>query len=277
MGTNRPLRLGFIGAGNIASAVVEGFCMAQAPSETSCESHDETLCEIWVSPRNEVKAKRLAERFPHVTRASSNQDVLDQCDIVFIALRPTVAPSVLEGLTFRPDHTVVSLVPLIPKDTLATLVHPAPRVYKALTLPYVARHLGEIPYYPQDPSIEPLLSRLCKPVPMANERELHLLWATTGLISLFYALMQATQGWCVEGGTDPEVARRYTASMYASLAQIAASSDLSFQTLASEAATPGGLNEMALRMMQGGTMFPDFRQTIDAILERFGEAPVEAS
>jgi pyrroline-5-carboxylate reductase len=109
-------------------------------------------------------------------------------------------------------------------------------------------------------------------MPVPTERELHLLWAVTGLISPFYAQMEAVQGWCVAAGADPEAAKRYTASMYASLASLAEQrTGTGFRELAREAATPGGMNEMALGMTGRGSALPDLRDALDAILERFGE------
>lgn len=260
---NAPVRLGFIGTGNIASAVAEGFCTSGLD------------CRILVSPRNAEKSSALAARFPQVRRAASNQDVLDGSDVVVLAVRPNVAPDVAAGLRFREDHTVLSLIPVIHHEVVSRLVAPARRVFKVLPLSFVARHRGLVPYFPKDADVEALVAHLAEPLPVKDQRELHLLWAITGLISPFYALMSATQAWCVAGGADPEASRRYTASMYAALAGLAEAKDSpDFHELATEAATPGGLNEMALKLMQAGTAFPDLRKALDAILARFGEKPV---
>lgn len=253
-------RLGFLGTGNIASAVVEGFSTCARPPA------------ITVSPRNEAKSRGLAERWPNVHRAGSNQEVLDGTDLVFIALRPALAPEVLPGLHFRPDQTIVSLIPLVTRAGMQALVQPASRVFKALPLPYVARHLGQIPYFPPDAETASLLANLCEPLPVQSERELHRLWAITGLISLFYALLEATRAWSVGHGAGEDVSKRYTASMFASLARLAEEGE-PFDILAAEAATPGGLNEMALRMMKEGSMFTDHAAALDAILARFGPDP----
>ena len=68
------------------------------------------------------------------------------------------------------------------------------------------------------------------------------------------------------------------ASMYACLASLAErKAGVGFDALAREAATPGGLNEMALEMIEAGTTFPDLRRALDAILARFGEGPVRGA
>ena len=259
---NGTLRLGFIGTGSIASAVVEGFCTSGRP------------CRILLSPRNEQKGAALAGRFDQVQRAATNQEVLDRSEVVVLALRPGVAAETLKRLRFREDHTVLSFIALQPLQALAMAVRPARRAYKVLPLPYVAMHLGLVPFYPADEGVAACLGLLGEPMPLGDERELHLLWAVTGLISAFYAQMEAIQAWCTAGGADPETCRRYTASMYASLAGMAAHQSGSFAELAREAATPGGLNEMALSMIREGATFPDLKRALDAILARFGEHPV---
>ena len=263
MSATPSIRLGFIGTGNIVSAVVEGFCTSGSP------------CRILVSPRNEQKGRNLAERFPQVTRAGSNQEVLDHSDVVLLGVRPGVAPELMAQLRFRADQTILSFIPVIPLRTLAGMAGPARRVFKVLPLPYVAKHLGLVPFFPADGAVADLVRPLGEPMPVRDERELHLLWAVTGLISPFYAHMELIRAWCAAGGADPAVSKRYTASMYASLAALAESPDSGdFAALAQEAATPGGMNEMALRMTREGTTYPDLRRCLDAILERFGEPPV---
>ncbi len=260
MAESNSRRLGFLGTGNLVSAVVEGFCTSAQPPA------------ILVSPRNEAKSRNLAERWPNVRRAGSNQDVVDGSDIVFIGLRLAVALEVLPQLRFRPDQTVVSLIPVLPYARTLALVQPASRVFRALCLPYVAKHFGQIPHFPAGDGAAEVLAGLCEPLPMRSERELHRLWAITCLISTYYALLQATHAWCVDGGARPEVAHSYTVSMFDSLTRMA-EGGAPFDHLAAEAATTGGLNQWALRNMQAGTMFPDYRATLDAILERFGPDP----
>jgi len=261
--TNDPLGIGVIGVGSIASALVEGLCSGAA-------------CRILLSPRNEAKGRSLEARFPQARRAGSNQEVLDQCGTVFLTLRPGVAAEELRTLRFREDHCVLSCIPLIPLDDLAALAAPARRVAKVLPLPYVARRQGLVPFFPAGEEVAARLRPLGEPMPARDERSLHLLWAATGLIAPFYAMMETVRAWCAAGGADPEAARRYTASMFGCLANLAEpQGSPGFAELAREAATPGGLNEMALRMLREGSTFPELGAALDAVLARFGEPPVE--
>ncbi len=93
------MKLGFIGTGEITSSIVTGLGSSVAMPHS-----------IRLSPRNTAIAKQLANRFNGVSISSCNQEVLDHCDTIVIAVRPQVARDVLSELHFRPDHQVVSLV-----------------------------------------------------------------------------------------------------------------------------------------------------------------------
>src|SRR3546814_5110849 len=90
MTDSTPARLGFIGTGTIAAAIVAGLAL----------SGEEP---ILLSPRNADIAARLSARFSHVGVANDNQAVLDQTDLVILAVRPPIADSVLEDLKFGHD------------------------------------------------------------------------------------------------------------------------------------------------------------------------------
>lgn len=249
-------RLGFIGTGSIASALVEGF------------SSGAQAFPVLVSPRNEARSRNLEQRWPNVRRAGSNQDVLEGSDVVFIALRAPAAGEVVPRLDFRADQRVISLIPVIPHAQILDWVQPASQVFKALPMPFVARHLGQIPYFPAGEGAAAVLGHLCEPLPMQQERDLIRFITATTVTSTFYSFMQAVHDWCVAGGIPPESAKSYLASYFSALTRMA-EGEPTFAALAAEAATPGGLNELALRRMQGGTMFPDLDATLAAVLERF--------
>ncbi len=88
------MRLGFVGTGTIASAMVIGL---RAAGNTD---------PIILSPRNAEIAADLAGRFDNVQVASTNQAVLDASDLVVLAVRPQIASSVLPELRFpaRPSR-----------------------------------------------------------------------------------------------------------------------------------------------------------------------------
>jgi len=73
------MKIGFIGTGKIAKAVVESICTSRLKDYL-----------IYVSPRNESISRDLAGKYAVVNRENSNQDVIDKSEVIFIALRPPI-------------------------------------------------------------------------------------------------------------------------------------------------------------------------------------------
>src|SRR5258707_14409782 len=140
------MKIGFIGVGKIAGAIVEGLCTSAA---------NDIL--IYLSPRNEEHSLRLTGKYPEVVhRMSTNQEVLDRCDIVFISVRPAVAAEVLGALRFDRRHMVISLIPLLPYAGLAAAVAPAVGITPALPFPTAMQHNCPIPLYRAHQTVTPL-------------------------------------------------------------------------------------------------------------------------
>jgi len=123
----KRMTMGFIGTGRITEAVVTGLCKT-----------DFRNTPIVLSPRNEVVADRLAAGHPNVSIASGNQDVLDQSDLVFLAVRPQVVEEVVNALRFRPGHHVISFVAVTPTERLHAWIGQQIRLSLAIPLPFVA-------------------------------------------------------------------------------------------------------------------------------------------
>ncbi len=254
--------IGFIGVGNIASAVVEG--LVTAPGETP---------RILLSPRNAGKSAALAGRFEAVRVAEHNQAVLDGSGTVFLCLRPQAVADALQPLRFDGRHTIVSLIPL-PASTLAPLVSPARRIVRALPLPPCAQRLLAVPYWPETPEVHALLERLGTPWPLRDEAELNVLWASTAIISTFYALLDTVSDWSAGQGVAPTTAADYTASVAHALARAALSGGADrFVRLSDEAATPGGLNEQVVGMLRASGAYTRLREALDAVLTRVSPQP----
>ena len=254
--------LGFIGIGRIAAAVVEGVATSSGPTP-----------RMWVSPRNTAKSAELAMRFATVTVAADNQGVVDSSGIVLLCVRPQAAAEVLKALKFDPGLTIISLIP-IPLEATVPLVAPASRIFRVLPLPPCARRLGAVPYWPRDESIHQLLSRLGRPLPLASEQELSVLWAATAMIAPFYSLLETVSQWSVEKGVDSATAADHTAAMFQAVASVAQEGKPDrFAHLAAEAATPGGLNEQALGLLRDAAAFQHVREALDAILTRISRPP----
>ncbi len=259
-GGREPVRIGVLGTGRIAAALVTGLCSAGGPS-----------CSVLVSPRNAEVATGLANRFNQVSVAPDNQALLDGSDWVFLTLRPPMAHDVLSRLRFRSDHCVVSIMAMVQLDALKTLAAPASSVVRALTLPSVSGRTGPILLCPADEDTERFLTPLGAPLPMGDERQLEVLWAMTAMIAPFYALVERSAVWAEGHGVESGAARDYAAGFFRSIVQ-ALDGVHDMAPLIAEAQTPGGLNEQALRTLTDAGWFEALTPVLDAILARLTDA-----
>ena len=84
------MKLGFIGTGKITSAVVTGICRSKI-----------SFKKIFLSPRNRNVARELKKKFKKVSIAKNNQEVLNSCNWIFLAVTPTVGNKILKNLKFK--------------------------------------------------------------------------------------------------------------------------------------------------------------------------------
>lgn len=98
-------KIGFIGTGNIARAIITGLAF-----------NDVEVTNIYVSSKaNEIweKSKEKLKDDFGVNSAENNSELVEKCDYVFLALEPHVYKHVIEEVRdcIRQDHIFISLAP----------------------------------------------------------------------------------------------------------------------------------------------------------------------
>jgi pyrroline-5-carboxylate reductase len=259
------INLGFIGIGKIATAVIEGLCTSEMKRAI-----------VRISPRNQQNSEHLAAMFTNVFKMQSNQEVVDHSDIAFLAVRPTQAEEILTGLKFRPDHTIVSLIPLLKYSDIARIVRPATKICRAIPLPPVVNHNCPIPVFNASQTVVDILSNLGQPLLVPDENQLHALWTLTCLITPYYDLLNELSEWTRLHGVNKEIADQYIANLFEALSYTAKIADpIEFNDLARHAATPNGMNEQAGRDIRESGAHEAYREAADHILQRFPKVTEE--
>jgi pyrroline-5-carboxylate reductase len=257
--------LGFIGTGEITSAMVTGLSSSAAQDS------------IRLSPRNLAIATDLANRFPDVSIAPSNQDVLDTCETIVIAVRPSVVRGVLSELRFRPDHHVISVVSALSLQSVSRLVVPAIRVTRAVPLPSTAKRIGPTAIYPPDPFVNDLFAAIGTVFELESEDEFEAFCATTGTIAFAYAFLDGIASWLSRNNIPEGKARDYIARMFSGLASTAVdAAEQPFESLARQHATAGGINEQFLKHMVERGLLASVSGGLDVILQRIRSASRES-
>lgn len=253
------MQLGFLGIGRIATAVIKGLCTSDFQDIT-----------IHISPRNNENSNLLERSFSNVIRMDSNQSVLNNSEFIFVALPPHISKSILNSLTFSNNHMVISFVPFVEHAELSDVVKPARKICRAIPLPTVEKHNCPIPVFNSNQPISSILERIGTPITIENESELHTLWALTGLIAPFYDLCETLSQWAQTKGIKASVADEYIMTMFWSLTSPTQKETMpNFSELKDEASTPNGMNDQALKMINGQKAHEAYQKAAESILDRF--------
>jgi len=251
------MRLGFVGCGTIASAMVTGLCSTAGAGP------------VMLSPRNAKVAAGLASRFANVQIAPTNQAVLDASEVVVLAVRPQIAFGVLSELRFRPDHQVVSLIATLPLEYIRSVTSPATLVTRAVPLPSVALRQGPTAIHPPGRSIKALFNALGTAIELDDESEFDAFAAATASMASYFSFASTVSDWMTRNGVAPQNARAYVGEMLRGLSATSlAMPDRSFTALAEEHQTRGGLNEQVVQLITRDGSFVELDRALDAVLKR---------
>jgi len=93
-------RIGFVGGGNMAEAIIKGLLEAACPTE-----------KIMVAEPSDLRREHLAEAY-NVNVTSDNLEVIRQCDVVVLAIKPQIADEVISGIAsaYRKETLLVSIL-----------------------------------------------------------------------------------------------------------------------------------------------------------------------
>lgn len=244
----KSMKIGFIGAGNMTQALVKGMV----------ESKEIRPDHIFVSNRTEGKLIKLSEQF-HVQTRSHNQEIISECDVVIIAVKPQDFTTALEGLIrqFNENQIVISLAPGIPFDSLEKQI-PSGRLVRLMpnTPSLIGR--GVIGFMSLDETdefvtslMEDLFGSLGYVLEVDTEDQFDALTIScasgTGFV---FEMMMYWQDWIEERGFSPEVSRKMTIETFAGASMLAAQStgveieELQSRVTSKKGVTAAGLDSM---------------------------------
>lgn len=238
------MRIGFLGTGTISEAIVRGIC--------SSDFHVDT---ITLSPRNEKISQALANEFACVHIGEDNQKVVDNSDIVFIALRAQVAEDILKELQFRADQKLVTLIASATTATVVGWTGGKSLVLRAVPLPFVAEHKSATPIYPADDDLKAIFSNIGGVIVADNEHQFNLFMTAGSLMGVYFRFIETANQWMDEKGLAASQSAPYLAKLFASLADKTLETDnANFKLLEREYSTKGGTNELIAELFaaEGG-------------------------
>lgn len=225
-------RIGFIGVGEISSAMVEGLSRGvEAPPPIS------------LSPRGAATAAALAERYPNVQVRASNQEVADHSELVVLAVRRADRHEALAGLRIGAEATIVNVIPGVPQAELRDLLRTEADIVAAIPLPTVRERQSVTVTYPAHPVADALFDRLGGAQPVADQTAYNVCSSLASTLSTHYAYLAALTEWAVRHGVPSDAADRYVRSLFQGVGRSLGDESRPLGRLAAEHETPGGSNE----------------------------------
>ncbi|NIH81317.1 NAD(P)-binding domain-containing protein [Amycolatopsis viridis] len=248
---------GFLGTGEITAAIVTGLCSGLADPP-----------RIVLSPRGRAASRALAARFPTVDVAAGNQEVLDRAPTVVLAVRPPVTREVLSGLSFRPDHVLVSAVAGVQLDRLREWAAPAGGLVRAIPLPQAASARSRTVVFPDHPAARALFDRVGGVLVPGEEKAFDAFSAVTATFAAHLDYLATIAGWLAAQGVDRRTATGYTTHIFGRLGESLSQHSDSLDTLIRSHATPGGNNEQFRADLRRDGVPAAVRRALDHILDR---------
>lgn len=242
------LKIGFIGAGNMTTII----------SKKLFESGTVKPENTWISNRTPGKLAKIKEAWP-IQIANNNEDVVDQCQIIFLAMKPQDFVAAIEpiGSLFSEDQIVISLLAGIPMENLEKVL-PHSRLVRVMPNTPSILGKGVVGYCVSDSEdagaisiTEELLAPLGYVVPL-EEGDMYdaLTVSCSSGVGFVFELMSYWQDWIEERGFSPEVARQMTVDTFLGTALLAnAEPQVSFEehqqrVTSKKGVTAAGLDSM---------------------------------
>ncbi len=255
------MRLGFIGTGKITSSVVTGICRSNI-----------SFKKIILSPRNRNIAKKLKRKFRKVSIAKNNQEIVNSCNWVFLAVTPPVGQKIIKNLKFKSSQTIVSFISTMTLLQLKKAIKVKATIARAVPLPPISLRKGPVPLFPPNKKVKIFFDKLGTTIEIGNEKLSKNFWSTSGMMAPFYELLNTMSNWLVKRGVKRDKAQKYVTSLFVALSEDAVvNSNKDLKYLVKESQTPKGLNEQGVKELRKAGFYKSTEKTLNSILKRLNK------
>ena len=255
------MKLGFIGTGKITSSVVTGICGSKI-----------SFKKIILSPRNRSIARNLKRKFKKVVIAKNNQEIINSCNWIFLAVTPNVGEKIIKHLKFKSSQTVISFISTMTLAQLKQAIKVKAKIIRAIPLPPISLKKGPVPIFPPNKKVKIFFDKLGTTVEITNEKLSKNFWSTSGMMAPFYELLNTMSNWLVKRGVKRDKAQKYITSLFVALSEDAVvNSNKDLKHLVKESQTPKGLNEQGVKELRKAGFYRSTEKTLNSILKRLNK------
>jgi len=255
------MKLGFIGTGKISSSVIAGICKSNISYK-----------KIIISPRNRTIAKNLKNKFKKIIIAKDNQEIINSCNWIFLAITPSVGEKIIKNLKFKSNQTIISFISTITLSELKKMIKVKTNIVRAIPLPPISLKKGPVPICPPNKKVKAFFDKIGTTVQIKNEKLSINFWSTSGMMASYYEILKTMSEWLVKKGINRKDAQKYITSLFLALSEDAiVNSKKELRFLVKESQTPRGLNEQGLKEMTKKNVYKSVINTLNSIHKRLNK------
>jgi len=243
----KNINIGFIGAGNMATALIGGLCKSGIPG-----------AQLYVSDRDEDKLQPLTSTF-QLNSCASNQALLEQCEVVVFAVKPQVMNTVISELQIDDrERLYLSIAAGIRTEHLQNwfgqdlaLVRAMPNTPALVQTGATGLYANAVVTPEQKEIAEDIMSAVGLALWVETESQLDAVTALSGSgPAYFFYMMEAMEQAGKELGLADNLVHSLTVQTALGAAKLAQSATESPAQLRKRVTSPGGTTEAAIDHMQ---------------------------
>ena len=255
------MKLGFIGTGKITSSIVHGIFTSNLKSN-----------KIFISYRNKTVSKSLKNKFKSIKILKDNQEIIDRCNVVVLAITPNTGLKILKNLKFNSKKKIISLISTINLNGLKKLTG-SKNITRVIPLPPIEIKQGPIVIFPPNKFTSKFFSHLGSVIEVKNEKVLNNFWSTSALMASYYELLNVSANWLTQKGINKNKAVNYITELFYGLSKDALNKKrIGLKQLVAESQTPNGINEQALIELKRSKFYSKLNNTLNSIHKRMSKA-----
>ncbi|WP_166238428.1 late competence protein ComER [Paenibacillus turpanensis] len=241
------MNVGFIGTGSMGSILIEAMLRSGALQPQ----------QVVAANRTREKAQQLAARYPGMKVASSNAEVFQECDMVFLCIKPMEYKKVIDEVKpyALPTHSIVSITSpvllkhledhlpskitkMIPSITNYTCSGATLCIYGTRIMPEDAEQLeGLLRQFSTPLRISEQYTRICSDL------------SSCGPAFLAFFVQSLINGAIAHTGIPEEQATELASQMTLGTGMLLTEGNFSPETLQQRVSVPGGITAEGLKLL----------------------------
>lgn len=266
--------IGFIGAGNMASAIIGGMLDSGFQADG-----------IWVSAPDDDHLQTIRHKFG-VSVTTDNRYCAEQADILVLAVKPQIMADVCRDIAPVAQNTrplMVSIAAGLTADTLdgwlgggLPLVRVMPNTPSLVGMGAAGLYANADVTDEQKQHVESIFNSIGKALWLEDENQLHAVTALSGSgPAYFFLMLEALEAAASEAGIPAETARGLAIQTMAGAAEMASRSEHDPAQLKRNVMSPGGTTERAINTFEDGGLRPLVEKAYKAAMTRSQEMAEE--